>query len=81
VNISDEAVEAAALALLERDYGVNDWGITDEQVKAAYLDEARTALEAAAPHIAAEAWDEGWQKAHSCDDPAMAGIFFNPYRS
>lgn len=41
----------------------------------------RAALAAAAPHLQAEAWDEGWQKAHACDDPAMAGIFFNPYRS
>ena len=28
----------------------------------------------------AEAWDEGWQKAHATEDPPMAGIFFNPYR-
>jgi hypothetical protein len=42
-------------------------------------------VEAAAPQLRratkADAWDEGWQKAHSCDDPAMAGIFLNPYRS
>jgi hypothetical protein len=49
--IPNDAVEAAALALFERDYGVDDWGITNEQVKAAYLDEARAALEAAAPHM------------------------------
>ena len=32
-------------------------------------------------HLMAEAWDEGWQKAHTTDDPPMAGIFSNPYRS
>jgi hypothetical protein len=49
--IPNDAVEAAAVALFERDYGVGDWGITNEQVKAAYMDEAKTALEYAAPYM------------------------------
>ena len=70
--ISEAAVEAA-LSALNRSRGLN------------LDDQARAALEAAAPHMTREAkrdgWDEGWQKAHATEDPAMAGIFFNPFRS
>lgn len=31
--------------------------------------------------IAATAWDEGWFAGCETEDPAMAGIFINPYRS
>lgn len=30
--------------------------------------------------VKADAWDKGWQAAHSTEDPPMAGIFTNPYR-
>ena len=82
MNIPDEAVEAAALALLERDYGVRDWSIVTEQVKGNYLDEARTALEAAAPHLMAQAWDEGervgFEESFRDNDPRHTR---NPYRA
>lgn len=57
------AVEAAALALVERDFGVRNWGITTDEVKSMYMDEARTALEAAAPHLMADArwWRKTWR--------------------
>jgi hypothetical protein len=86
--IPNDAVEAAALALFERDYGVDDWGITNEQVKAAYLDEARAALEAAAPYMhdrAAEtrllaiAWTEAYQAGFQ--EGAGFGPTPNPHRS
>jgi hypothetical protein len=49
MNIPDEAVEAAAQALRD----AFDWGVTD------FDKQARAALEAAAPHMMAGAWDEG----------------------
>jgi hypothetical protein len=49
--IPDEAVEAAALAALEWDYGVLDWAMVDDRTKANYLDKARTVLTAAAQHL------------------------------
>lgn len=63
VNITDEAIESAAAAL-ERHVGIND------------VYAAREILEAAAQHLMATAWDEGWQ----------AGLRFtaketNPYRT
>jgi hypothetical protein len=65
MNIPDEAVEAAARALAERSRCPEEWQW--------YLSEARTALEAAAPHLMAAAWDEAidWTPEHR---PA------NPYR-
>lgn len=72
--IPAEAVEAAAKVLKYE----------DENPGHNYPQIASLALQSAVPRMLqaakAEAWDEGWQKAHSCDDPAMAGIFFNPYR-
>jgi hypothetical protein len=54
LNISDEAVEAAVDALVGSRLG--DYpGISGEE----FVEAARAALAAAAPHIAAQAWDEG----------------------
>jgi hypothetical protein len=60
MNISDEAVEAAARAYTHA---------------APYLsaeNAIREALEAAAPHLMAEAWEQGWD---------AEGWQANPYRS
>lgn len=70
-----EAVEAAALALYERDYGVTDWDIVSVGTRDNYIDEARTALEAAAPYMMAGAWDEGY---HTGDCESFDS---NPYRT
>jgi hypothetical protein len=51
MNISDEAVEAAALAA----YGFP----FDQELREATRARLRIALTAAAPHLMAEAWDEG----------------------
>jgi hypothetical protein len=64
--ISDEAVEAAARAWVQRHAQPGSWTVEEN---------LRAALAAAAPFIAAQAWDEGWR----------SGIFrdgnTNPYRS
>lgn len=80
MSISDEAVEAAALALFERDYGVGDWNIATDQVKAAYIDEALTALAAAGPHLQEQAWDEG-VTAQTIASALEKSTPTNPYRS
>lgn len=46
-----------------------------DRVQRQALQDARRALEAAAPHMLAGAWDEGWDKRDKYD------IAFNPYRS
>lgn len=67
--ISDEAVEAAANIIRERDYP----DYTPD------LDFARRVLRVAAPFIAAQAWDEGWNEGWPMEyEPAFKR---NPYRS
>jgi len=69
--IPDAAVEAAAIALAAQDMRGFDPG--------SFIPDARAALEAAAPHLLAdakaEAWDEG-KDVRRCD-----GVPPNPYRS
>lgn len=74
-EIPDVALLAAQAAVFDAmiEYGPD--GRTDGHDKI-----ARAALKAAAPILEANAWDEGWQKACSSQEPAMAGIFLNPYR-
>lgn len=73
--ISDEAVEAAAEAAhLSKLTGVR-WDDIPQWKKVDRLSEARAALEAAAPYVAAEAWDEGRESV----DFDSCGL--NPYRS
>ena len=54
-NIPDDAVYAAAAAV----YGGED-GLDGSPHKDAWLADFRKALEAAAPHLMAAAWDEGY---------------------
>jgi len=65
--IPDAAVEASAKAMALRDHA-------DLVAWKAYMGDARAALEAAAPHLMAEAWDEGRRAWDNYDDD-------NPYRS
>jgi hypothetical protein len=77
VNISDEAVEAAARALAVQAWG--QWEYVPNELRRAFLRDAKITLEAAAPFIAAEAWDEGYQ---GCYDRYMyEPVPTNPYRS
>ena len=57
MDISDEAVEAAARALDPDTMG--SAGPLAEKFKEQARAEARAALEAAAPYMAAQVWDEG----------------------
>jgi len=60
--VSDEAVEAAARAhQAERaKLGYSNWDELNDMGKEWRLDHMRHALTAAAPFIAAQAWDEGF---------------------
>lgn len=77
MNIPDEAVEAVAKVFYEDGWtGPPFWESldADDPSRLEYLATTRTALEAAAPHLLAEAWDEGL-------DAGLNGGWNNPYRS
>jgi hypothetical protein len=59
LNISDEAVEAAAAALREHNPFLPDLQAMGDAPADEFDCCARAALEAAAPHLMAAAWDEG----------------------
>jgi hypothetical protein len=82
VNISDEAVEAAAEAAhLSKLTGVR-WGDIPKWKKTDRLSETRAALEAAAPHIVREAQAEAWSEgAHFGGLYPVVFRNDNPYRS
>ena len=56
--IPDEAVEAAAKKLYQAG-GLVVWDSEDESIRNYFRRNARSALEAAAPHLMAAAWEEG----------------------
>ena len=92
MTFSDEAVEAAARAALANDSLRSLWRNADPEWRESYKSTLRAALTAAAPFIAAQAWDEGRDVAHAemarmyssqcegddcdCNEPIT-----NPYRS
>ena len=57
MTVPDEAVEAAAKALAIVAWG--EWEYVPTELRGRMKRDARLALEAAAPFIAAQAWDEG----------------------
>ena len=60
MNISDEAIEAAAKAS-QTTWTPDEWRrYVPEDEKEEQRAQARRILEAAAPHIAEQAWDEGF---------------------
>lgn len=75
--IPDEAVEAAAKALYNKAFHL---GLSLTEAEAA----AEVALEAAAPFIAAQAWDEGmndaWDNSETMQVSLQALYAMNPYR-
>lgn len=77
MTISDEAVEAAAKALWAKQGGT----VLDES----HYQEARAALEAAAPHMQGDAWEEGYaasdRDALRFKEEILAPRSANPYRS
>ncbi len=80
--IPDEAVEAAAKKMAGAAYGV--WELVPEAKRRLYMRTARAALEAAAPHMMAEAWDACVDEAESLgwmhDAGAVDTKARNPYR-
>lgn len=94
--IPNEAVEAAAKALAWRTHNHFEtaedcWSQRTDSARRQWMEDAQAAVEAAAPFIAAQAWDEGhesgfWNGRLSHGDPeALTGVehaeLSNPYRS
>jgi len=79
MTVPDEAVEAAARAYQsEVSYtGAPNWDDLTEGRQLLRVEWMRTALTAAAPFIAAQAWDEGWKAGAEWMEPTGP----NPYRS
>lgn len=75
--ISDEAVEAAAKALFEE--SVTPWRMAAKEERVIFRRRARAALEAAAPHLMAESWDQGYDEGLSAGRGSRSDA--NPYRS
>lgn len=57
MNISDEAAEAAAKELHGWEDHREEWADAELDVREYYLDQARSLLIVAAPHLLAVAWD------------------------
>lgn len=58
--ISEEAVEAAAMAHFENGWGDSrKWEDAEVEAQSEARNDMRAALEAAAPHLLAQAWQEG----------------------
>lgn len=75
MTVPDQAVEAAVDALVMTRMG--DYNIEMPEFRKA----AREVLEAAAPFIAAQAWDEGWNAFARYDSDQRQSYPDNPYRS
>jgi hypothetical protein len=83
MNISDKAVEMAAFAQSERDRP-GMWVHETESYKEALRRDARLHLEAAAPHLMAEAWDqcaEAYEGRRQEPGSSRKPPLVNPYRS
>jgi hypothetical protein len=80
--IPAEAVEAAARALFEKELGrpmeVSDEPLYSEDIQACRED-ARAALEAAAPYMLAAVWEQGWDSFASFDSRPGGPYPTNPY--
>lgn len=69
MNISDEAVEAAAKAIRD-----DDWPDYEDQIHHPikdYMSNARAALEAAAPYMLAAEYDRGFDDGHLAGQESM----------
>jgi len=84
--IPDEAVEAAARAVYEDTFG-KPWADESEDYRNELRETQRAALEAAAPHLMAVAWDEAHFAAIGCDSTCCDYMHdaprgdMNPYRN
>jgi hypothetical protein len=82
MNITNEAVTALAAILVEDGaYGV-PWGDASDDDRAEAMSKARRYLNVAAPHLIAEAWDEGEHAGYLNRGAEEFGLRRpNPYRS
>lgn len=88
VTIPDEAVEAAARAMVgaSKNWSLEEWDapFIPERYKDRYRTQARAALEAAAPHLMGQAWDEGEGAGglnHAAEECPELEQIKNPYRT
>jgi ribosomal protein L22 len=58
MNISDEALEAAAAAIHSRTSSAQPWREVRQDVRGEYISDAIAALTAAAPHLMAQALND-----------------------
>lgn len=79
MKISEEAIEAAAEGLVDH-IEQKPWEHMGDHLQSTYRDDARAALEAAAPLLMAQAWDEGCDQAASSNLDAQECKKHNPYR-
>ena len=80
--IPDEAVEAAARAAA-KDEDASNWDNEPQYYRNGWLNRMQVALEAAAPHLMAAAWDEGGRAAIERENTygrEEKAKFSNPYR-
>jgi len=83
--IPEEAVEAAARAILAAGNHVGGWDNLPTFMQDQLVRDARAALEAAAPHMLEEAWEEGYDAGKDWGDKAAKWFApdepENPYRA
>jgi len=77
VNVPDEAVEAVARRNYEAEWG-DGWDGVIPNIKRGWLNEARAQCEAAAPHLMAQGWDEGYRECY--ERQMYEPVPVNPYR-
>lgn len=75
MNISNEVWEAAARAAA-KDEDDSNWADEPEYYRTGWMNRVLPALTAAAPHLMAAAWDEGWDAAAGWPQKET-----NPYRA
>jgi len=84
-HIPEAAVEAAAEAIYERRFGPKGWDGLPDKPRKQYADDARSILEAAAPYLMEQAWDECERAEYvitlNADEAAWEAVKANPYRT
>ena len=81
VNISNEAVEAAAKALWEPNERDDEWVGEFDSYKDYLREYATKALEAAAPHMLAAVWEEAYGLGYADHNVGAAPTRANPHKT
>ena len=83
MNIPEDAIKETAKALMAYGWGPAKWDQSPEAFRSEYRGLARAALEAAAPLLMAQAWNEGakaMMRAVSEEQSVSFIAPYNPYR-